>query len=326
MIKGLAFVALATLAFAAVACGGDDGSGLPAAGEQRFTVTGTMEVRFLQEGVSADPIALQETETGEVSGSLTAVFNDDGSFSIPELGLTAVFDSDVVTISQADEPSTGNVTEDGTTLSLNVGVALNFGEPAFSETPIELESDDKLGVDPMPGFSLEDTDPGFAFATFVFIENLIIHIRNVEDVAAAQTALAAQTESAVSQATANAQETQEAEETMPPPEPTSPPAATATPPSSSGATLDISCEHTNPGVFSELIVRVSGLSPGQTISGVVSGPPSGLKGGPASIIGPADSMGNVEFRVTIFDFVEYEVNFMSEGLSGSFTVGDVCPG
>ena len=288
------------LAGFAVACGGDGGS------------------------VSAGAFAFQETETGEVSGSLTAVFNDDGSFSVPELGLTAAFDDNVVTITQADEPSTGNVTEDGTTLSLNVEVALDFGEPVFSETPFELKSEEKLGVDPMPSFSFEDTDPGFAFATFVFIENLIIHIRNVEDVAAAQTALAVQTESAMSQATVDAQETQEAAETMPPPEATSPPVLTATPPLASGATLEISCEHTNPGVSSELIVRVSGLAPGEKINGDASAP--GIPNGPESIIGLADSTGSAEFRITIFDFGEYQVNITSAGLSDNYTVGADCPG
>ena len=116
------------------------------------------------------------------------------------------------------------------------------------------------------------------------------------------------------------------EESTPPPPagPTSTPTPSATAPPSSGASLAISCEHTRPGISSELIVRVSGLAPGQPIVGEASG--SGLKGGPTTLISEANGEGKVEFRITIFEFGAYQVNFKSEGLSGSYTVGDVCPG
>ena len=161
ILKRCAFAGLTVLALAIIACGeSGDGSGLPPAGEQRFTVTGTMEVEFLEEGVSAGPIALQETETGEVSGSLTSVFNEDGSLTITQLGITVDFGDKVFKISQGDEPSTGNVGPDGTTVSLNVEAAVDTDEPVPSDGPIELESDDKLGVD--SGVTLntpEDAEP-----------------------------------------------------------------------------------------------------------------------------------------------------------------------
>jgi hypothetical protein len=176
------------------ACGGggdgDDGSGLPPAGEHRFTVTGTMEVEFLEEGVSAGPITLQETETGEVSGSLTSVFNEDGSFTIPELGITVDFGDQAITITQAEQESNGKVDENGTTVSLNVEAALDSDEPVPSETSLELESDGKLGVDPEVTLTTpEDSDPnaGLASEAGFIIHQILLLIEQEEEAAALET-------------------------------------------------------------------------------------------------------------------------------------------
>ncbi len=124
-------------------------------------------------------------------------------------------------------------------------------------------------------------------------------------------------------ATAAPEDTPDPTSTPAPAAPTATPAPVATAPPSSGAVLAISCEHTNPGVSSELIVRVSGLTPGQMITGEASR--GGLIAGFSNFDGVADSTGSLEIRVTIFDFGEWNV-ILDSGLSGSFTVGEVCPG
>ncbi|MCI0856145.1 MAG: hypothetical protein J4N98_05615, partial [Chloroflexi bacterium] len=96
------------------------------------------------------------------------------------------------------------------------------------------------------------------------------------------------------------------------------------PPASSSASMQISCEHTDPGVSSELIVRISGLEPGQDIDGEVFG--DGLEGGADSFEGTAGSDGTAEFRITITDFGEYDVSVASPALSETYTVTGDCPG
>ena len=88
--------------------------------------------------------------------------------------------------------------------------------------------------------------------------------------------------------------------------------------------MQISCEHTDPGVSSELIVRISGLEPGQDVDGEVFG--GGLEGGADSFEGAAGSDGNAEFRITITDFGEYDVSVASPALSETYTVTGDCPG
>ena len=148
---GFALVSLVVLA----ACGGDGDEAfeLPPPGEYSFEVTGTMEVQFLEEAVSAGPVTLQETETGEVSGGITIDLGEDGSFTIKDKeGVNLVvgdLEGGPITFTQnEDKPSTGNVGPNGTTMNLNVDATQDSGETATSETPIELEGDGKLGVDP----------------------------------------------------------------------------------------------------------------------------------------------------------------------------------
>ena len=163
IVKGLGLIGLAVFALAVIAaCGGDDGDDafeLPPPGEYTFEVTGTMEVEFPAEGVSAAPVALQETETGQVSGEITFNLNEDGSFvvSIGDqvlFGISEVTGGPVTLTQNEDNPSTGNVGPDGTTWSLNLVAMPPSGETLTGQDPFLLESDSN---------PFSDNNPPFAF-------------------------------------------------------------------------------------------------------------------------------------------------------------------
>ncbi len=105
------------------------------------------------------------------------------------------------------------------------------------------------------------------------------------------------------------------------PTPAPTPAATPTPtPEPSAATLSLDCDHRIPNVESDVIVTVSGLQSGQTVSGSVTGP--GVIGeGTFSAV--ANAGGTAEARVPIDQFGPYEVTV--DGLSGSIVVTNDCP-
>ena len=109
------------------------------------------------------------------------------------------------------------------------------------------------------------------------------------------------------------------------PTPAATPTPTATPtpaptPEPSAATLSLDCDHRIPGQESDVIVRVSGLQPGQTVSGSVTGP---AVIGEGTFSAVANANGTAEARVPINQFGSYNVTV--DGLSGSIEVGDVCP-
>ena len=107
----------------------------------------------------------------------------------------------------------------------------------------------------------------------------------------------------------------------PTPTPTPTPAPTPAPTEEpSAATLALDCDHRSPNQESDVIVTVSGLQPGQTVSGAVTG--EGVTGdGTFSAV--ADANGTAETRVPINQFGPYNVTV--DGLSGSIEVGEVCP-
>ena len=106
----------------------------------------------------------------------------------------------------------------------------------------------------------------------------------------------------------------------PMPTPTPTPAPTPAPTEEpSAATLALDCDHRSPDQESDVIVTVSGLQPGQTVSGAVTG--EGMIGdGTFSAV--ADANGTAEARVPINQFGPYNVTV--DGLSGSIEVED-CP-
>ena len=99
--------------------------------------------------------------------------------------------------------------------------------------------------------------------------------------------------------------------------PTPTPAPTEEP---SAATLALDCDHRSPDQESDVIVTVSGLQPGQTVSGTVTGE-GAIGDGTFSAV--ADANGTAEARVPINQFGPYNVTV--DGLSGSIEVGEVCP-
>ncbi len=103
----------------------------------------------------------------------------------------------------------------------------------------------------------------------------------------------------------------------PAPSPTPTPAPTEQP---TEAALALDCDHRIPDVESDVIVTVSGLQSGQTVSGSVTGP--GVIGdGTFSAV--ANANGTAEARIPINQFGPYEVAV--DGLSGNIEVGEVCP-
>ena len=110
------------------------------------------------------------------------------------------------------------------------------------------------------------------------------------------------------------------EEPVTAPEPTPTPTPTAAPPEEQPEpTIGIGCDHRIPGVESDVIASVSGLQPGQTVSGSVTGP--GVIGD-GTFSATANDAGTAEARVPINQFGPYNVTV--DGLSDSINVGEVC--
>ncbi len=141
------------------ACGGNGGDGdgeafeLPAPGEYSFEVTGTMEIEFLEPGVSAAPLALGGRLAVGVGGDLAIQIAEDGSFVISDKnGMTIVAGEEleegaeggafpITFTNDADKGSSGTITEDGTKMELNLVAELATGETATNEEPIRLEGE-----------------------------------------------------------------------------------------------------------------------------------------------------------------------------------------
>lgn len=150
---GFAIVSLVVLA----ACGGNgsdgDGSGeafeLPPPGEYSFEVTGTMEIEFLEPGVSAAPLALGGSQIGEFSGGLSIHLGADGSITISDkdsviLRVDEVREGPITFTQNEDKPSTGTISGDGVAIELNVEAELPDTDGTVTTTneePIRLESD-----------------------------------------------------------------------------------------------------------------------------------------------------------------------------------------
>jgi len=113
---------IAAVAAAALAsCGGDgeEKIDLLAPGEYRFSVSGTLEIEFLEESASAVPLGALQTHTADVSGDVTLKMGDDGSFSLEPWGISGKVEvnGDTVNITATGSPknsSTGKTDKDGT--------------------------------------------------------------------------------------------------------------------------------------------------------------------------------------------------------------------
>lgn len=152
-LKAVTFALFAIFALAIAACGDDDDSGngsvfeLPPASDYKFNdLTGTMEVEFPAEGVSAAMAGLPQTETGNISGGLTTVL-EGNVLTIQFLNLSVTFaDTTIAFRGTGEAPdgtsdSTGTVGPDGTTLELHTEATTLDRETATSDGPIQLETD-----------------------------------------------------------------------------------------------------------------------------------------------------------------------------------------
>ena len=154
-IRPIALALIALFALAIMACGddGDDSFELPPSGEYVFDITGTMEVEFPAEGVSAVATGIQQTETGDVSGSLTSILAGN-ELTIPELGLTITFGSTTIEFGAAVlgppvPESTGTVGPEGTTLVLYAEVTTLDGETGTLIDPLQADTIDLFPGPPM---------------------------------------------------------------------------------------------------------------------------------------------------------------------------------
>jgi hypothetical protein len=112
------------------------------------------------------------------------------------------------------------------------------------------------------------------------------------------------------------------------PTPTEEEAAAPTPtePTGGGATSEGYCEHGT--TTSVLLIKFTGLEPGQTVSGTATGPPGGIAEPPDGS-GPdfevtADDNGEATAEIDIRTFGDYAWT-TTDGMTGTFTVGQTCP-
>lgn len=145
-----AIAAAALVLLVAAACGGDGDGGeafeLPAPGEYANTFTGTMEIRFVEAGVTAAAVQLPEFQTAQLDGEIKIDLRDDGTFTIfggDGVIIAASIDGEKkVTFTQdPDNPSGGQTGPNGTTLNLNLHAQLLLGGLATNEVPLDLFSD-----------------------------------------------------------------------------------------------------------------------------------------------------------------------------------------
>ncbi len=142
---GFALVSLVVLA----ACGGDGDGGdgafqLPPPGEYSFEVIGTMEIEFLEPGVSAAPLALQGAETVQYEGSLRISLGENGSFTLLDkdgliLRLEEVPEGPITLTDNGG--SGGTISNDGMEIELNVLAELRDGVTTTHQQPFLLEGD-----------------------------------------------------------------------------------------------------------------------------------------------------------------------------------------
>src|SRR3990172_4904990 len=119
------FLLAAVAAAAFASCGGDGKkSGLLAAGEYQFTVSGTLELEFPAETASALPMGTRRAQDTDISGDVTLKMGDDGSFEFEGWGIKATVKegdggtADLDLKDGPEEPSTGVTGKDGTDVDI----------------------------------------------------------------------------------------------------------------------------------------------------------------------------------------------------------------
>ena len=144
-------VAVATTALAS--CGDGKKSGLLAAGEYQFTVSGTLELEFPAETTSALPIGARQSQDTDISGDVKLKMNDDGSFEFEGWGIKATVKEDgggTANLNLGDstkEQSTGKTDKDGTDVDIYLEGTLTNQETrtGTNDSTIGASSPDVLG-------------------------------------------------------------------------------------------------------------------------------------------------------------------------------------
>ena len=159
----------------AAACGGDGDNGggggngtleLPPAGEYQFNVEATMEIDLSDDLVSAAPLALQQSQTVDLSGTATFDFEPSGgTFNIPEFGIsgTITIQGDDVPIQiteNPDVPSTGTIDTELVSLMLSGVTTVQIGDDTTTWTvEVDLEGPPPQVVDgDISGFAVTSPD------------------------------------------------------------------------------------------------------------------------------------------------------------------------
>ena len=331
----LGFALVLSLASALAACGDDDGGGdglgldtdYPSAGEDRFENTrATVEIEVTLPGVAALPF-VKQTETVELEGPMLVLRSDpqdadgdglvDIETEIVELTLTGTSSFGPIEVRQSperrsmgqveqQEPGQDTPADSFFDIFLEVEI-LDIGLVGFNEVAIRMEA---VLIEFPPGF-LDQYEGALALPTpllsvdskeeFALILDAL-HVPNPPPPSPGASPVATAT---------------------PTPTPTPAPEATPTPTPAeqpTEAVLALGCDHRIPNVESDVIVTVSGLEPGQTVSGSVTGP--GVIGeGTFSAV--ANASGTAAARVPINQFGSYSVTV--DGLSGSIVVTNDCP-
>jgi hypothetical protein len=160
------------VALTLAACGDDDDGGdevnLLPEGEYPAVVSGNIEFSLPEEAVSAlafGPVR----NTAELSGTATISMGADGSFEIPEWGVTGTFTQEAgqpqtIQMQQAtSEPSTGVTTADGTTADLYSDITLSGTTTGANSDTMEMTGDPLL--DTTDSFTLNLNNPPIELAT-----------------------------------------------------------------------------------------------------------------------------------------------------------------
>lgn len=106
----------------------------------------------------------------------------------------------------------------------------------------------------------------------------------------------------------------------PTPQPTATVAATPTTEPAAVPEAEITFEHTMPGQYSEIVVRVSGLASGQSVSGQVATANMSAIEGDGSFTLTAENDGTAVARITIYQFGEYVVTIPDLAVAETLTV------
>lgn len=320
----LATALIAALVLGLSACGGDDGgepgTNYPAAGDDNFeNTTATVQIEITPEQASASSLlGAAALETIELQGPTVIRRSDpqqDGDlFAVPteivQLQLTGTSSLGPVIVRQSpDQPSTGEVRQQEAGQDYPAASFFDvFVEVELPEQNLVLHNEEPMrmeatlsGLPPAEGDEYRGEDDRPLYTPAGLAVGRIVDALHIPEPGGGGTPEPTATEA---EATATVE-----------------PAAPTETPGGAGPATEGGCVHgTGQSV---LYIAFSGLEPGQELTGTIEGPPDGLIGeGTFNVT--ADANGNAQVEVDIQRLGEY--TWTADGISGSFTVEEECPG